>query len=295
MSTAFYVASVLGAVAVFMMMPRQRYSPTRLGALLGAMTLGALWLYLSRHLPAMLGLENAAFSYYYIFSGLAIASAAKVITHTKPVFSALWFVMVILAVSGLFLLLEAQFTAFALVIIYGGAILVTYLFVIMLASQAGDPQDEASGPDYDRVAFEPVAAVAAGFLLLAVLLTAAFEQGPRGLPKPTTPGQDLALAKTILKDRPAQRLAERITPEEASMLAAVTPDMHQISNTERVGLDLFREHPLGLELAGVILLVSLIGAVVIARRQVDPGGAGPGPGDDPSAGSPSLSSHTTHA
>jgi NADH-quinone oxidoreductase subunit J len=44
--------------------------------------------------------------------------------------------------------------------------------------------------------------------------------------------------------------------------------IRQIDNTERVGLDLFSEHPLGLELAGVILLVSLIGAVVLARRKL---------------------------
>ena len=44
---------------------------------------------------------------------------------------------------------------------------------------------------------------------------------------------------------------------------------YQLDNVERVGLDLFRSHPLGLELAGIILLVSLIGAVVIARKRVE--------------------------
>ena len=269
MSTAFYVASALGAMAVFLMLPRRGYSPTRIGALLGAMTLGGIWLYLSKHLPRALGLENAAFSYYYIFSGLAIVSAVRVITHTKPVFSALWFVMVILASAGLFLVLSAEFTAFALVIIYGGAILVTYLFVIMLASQAGDPiaEDEADG--YDQVAFEPVAAVAAGFLLLAVLLSAVFEEGTKGLPPSSVPDKDLAIAASLLTDRPAQRLVDRLSPAEASQVARVTPSMYEIDNTERVGLDLFMAHPLGLELAGMILLVSLIGAVVLARRRLD--------------------------
>ena len=93
MSTAFYVASALGAVAVFMMMPRSGYTPRRIGGLIGAMTLGGLWLYLFKSLASSLGMEWAVFSYYYIFSGLAVVSAVKVITHTKPVFSALWFVM----------------------------------------------------------------------------------------------------------------------------------------------------------------------------------------------------------
>jgi NADH-quinone oxidoreductase subunit J len=63
-----------------------------------------------------------------------------------------------------------------MVIIYGGAILVTYVFVIMLAAQAGgqaaaEGQDPQTSPLYDREAREPAAAVIVGFLLLAVLLS----------------------------------------------------------------------------------------------------------------------------
>jgi NADH:ubiquinone oxidoreductase subunit 6 (subunit J) len=53
--------------------------------------------------------------------------------------------------------------------------------------------------------------------------------------------------------------------DEAAERIVQTP----VTNTERVGLDLFRSHMLGLELAGVILLVSLVGAVVIARQKVN--------------------------
>ncbi len=303
-STAFYLASVLGALAVYMMMPRRGYSPRRMGALLGAMTLGGLWLYLSKHLPDALGIDSIAFSYHYVFSGLAIASGVKVITHSKPVFSALWFVMLVLAASGLLLVLEAEFTAIAMVIIYGGAILVTYLFVIMLAAQAGDPQSEASGAEYDQIAFEPVAAVTAGFLLLAVLLSAVFDVSPHGLAPATSRHSDLAAAAALLTDRPASRLAEKLTATEAAQLTVADPQVYgtddqtviAMTNTERVGLDLFRGHPLGLELAGVVLLVSLIGAVVIARRHVtsstDDGAQAP---NDPVGDPESIPGAAVHA
>ncbi len=267
MEYALYIASVIGAIALTMMMPRRGHTPRTLGALLGAATLGGLWLFLA----PVATTEGAAMTYYYVFSGLAIAGAAGVVTHPRPIYSALWFIIVVLASAGLFLVMEAEFMAVAMVIIYGGAILVTYVFVIMLATQSGDPRQAEDAPTYDRVAREPVPAVAAGFLLLAVLLTVAFDTD-RIKPNPNTRGltadQIINGSKTlglerILSDRPDARLAKRIGADHTIRMP--------LHNVERVGLDLFRGHPLGLELAGVILLVALIGAVVFARTPIDPG------------------------
>ena len=264
---ALYLASFLGGVALYMMMPRANRSIGRLGALLGAATLGGLWLGLHRFLPADLGLPRGAFAYSYVFGALGIGSAVRVITHTKPVYAALWFVMVMLATAGLLLTLSAPFVAFALVIIYGGAILVTYVFVIMLAAAAGDPGDQTT-PIYDRTAHEPFAATCVGFLLLAVLLGVAFE--PLA-PQPAAPSAtDAAIIADIMPNRAATRLAKAprasiVTADAAAGAATVKP----LTNIERVGLDLFRGEPLGLELAGVILLVALIGAVVLARQRVE--------------------------
>lgn len=266
MHVALYIASALGAVALFMMTPRRGYNPRVIGGLLGALTLGGLWLYLADKLPDVLGIENAAFAYYYVFSGLAIGSAVRVITHTQPVHAALWFVMMVLATVGLFLILGADFIAFATLIIYGGAILVTYLFVIMLAAEA---TDGGQTPEFERVSFEPLAAVAAGFLLLAVLLTAIFSPITAN-PAARAPS-DQQIVATTLTDRAAHRLADRLGRTEAgAVMPPDAADPESLTNTERVGLDLFRGHPLGLELTGVILLVSLVGAVVIARLKTSP-------------------------
>lgn len=263
MHYALYIASVAGAMSLLLMMPRQGLNLRKIGALLGAVTLGGLWLYLARFLPPSLGISRPAMIYYYIFSAIAIASAVRVITHTKPVYAALWFVMLVCATAGLFLILAADFIAFAMVIIYGGAILVTYVFVIMLAAQASDSNvsnpDET--PEYDRVAREPAAAIAAGFLLLAMLLSVAFDADLK--PNPAAVAlSDSAILQEILTRRPARRLVGLAGGPDAAQAQS-------LDNVERVGFDLFHSHPLGLELAGVILLVSLVGAVVIARKRVD--------------------------
>ena len=274
---ALYIASVLGAVSLALMLPRHKPGVRFLGPLLGAAAVGGLWLFFSNQSfwdGRNTGLSNAAFIYYYVFSAIAIGASVRVITHTKPVYAALWFVMVVLASAGLFIVMSAQFMAFAVVIIYGGAILVTYMFVLMLASHS-DPEGH-EGQTYDRVAKEPIMASAAGFLLLAVLLSVSFDyESNSALRAEVDPAStDAALIETTLGNRPL-KLEQLYTTNEAGetvAVAGVTPpnnlNPERLSNAERIGLDLFQSHPLGLELAGVILLISLIGAIVIARTRV---------------------------
>ena len=308
-----YAATVLGAVALFCMMPRRKSdAPFRLkylraaGALLGVATLGAAWIVLCPLLRGDglgdTGIGASGMAFYYVFSALGILSAVRVVTHPRPVYSALWFVMTVIASSGLFLVLAAEFMALAMIIIYGGAILVTYMFVIMLATEPRSTDDTDDLPDYEQFASEPLLAVAASFVLLAVLLSFMFQ--------PTEPNP-LAAARTDaqvaeLLDRQAEvgRLAREPEPVVAVLpvppAAVATVDAAGdapasavvlrgevappltgdgealsfpevpagVSNLQRVGLDLFEANPLAVELAGVILLLSLIGAVVIANTQV---------------------------
>jgi len=282
MKYALFIASALGAVALFLMMPRGRSLLPRLGAILGAVTLAGLWVFLAPTLEEHWR-GSWPMVYYYLFSAIGLAAAVRVITHTRPVYSALWFVMTVLATAGMFLLLSAEFMAFALVIIYGGAILVTYVFVIMLAAEASGgaaslaEREQAANesdlsPFYDRIAREPAAAVVVGFLILAMLLNIAFRDPslPARLPNPAAAGpSDKSLVRNTLPARAADRLANQLPEADRTALADTDLSANQLTNVERVGLDLFRGHPLGLELAGVILLISLVGAVVIARQRVE--------------------------
>jgi len=148
---------VLGALGLFLALPGGRAQVARF-ALVPLAGAGAVLVAVV--LRAALGAPQRAW-----FAGLALvalAAAVRVITHRRPVYSALYFVLVILAVTGLLVLLEAKFLAVALVIVYAGAILVTYVFVIMLAQQAG------TAP-YDARAREPFWGCLTGFVLLAVV------------------------------------------------------------------------------------------------------------------------------
>jgi NADH-quinone oxidoreductase subunit J len=254
-------ATVVTGAALWLMLPRARMSLRPFGALLGAIALG-LWASLVAWPDGAVG--DVAFG---LVAGVTLISAVGAVTFRNPVYCAIWFALTLLGTAGLFLLSGAQFLAVATIVVYAGAILVTYVFVIMLAAQASEPGETSNFVEYDAVAREPLVAVAAGFLLLAVLLSVAFS--PRGMEAREAGPTDRQIIGTILTERPgAGAPAANGRPVPVAEL--------RLTNTERIGLDLFRGHPLGLELAGVILLVSLIGAVVIAmseaRRPGDGGG-----------------------
>ena len=76
---------------------------------------------------------------FFLFGTLAIVSALGVILHPHPVYSALALVLTLFQIAGLFILLDAQMVAFLQVIVYAGAIMVLFLFVLMLLNFRQDP------------------------------------------------------------------------------------------------------------------------------------------------------------
>ncbi len=226
-----YLIAALGAIATYLRLPRSG-RPTRVaGVLLGAAALGGLLLFSVLHSGAADGTVL-----FCIFAAIALGGATAVITQTRAVYSALYFVVVILAVAGLLVLLAAEFLAAALVIIYAGAILVTYVFVIMLASQSGDLR-------YDRRAREPLPACLAGFLLMGAV--GGVLGGPaEGFSR--SPQAELLIARQSVSDPAA-------------------------GNTELVGAVLMTRYVVVLEVAGVLLLLAMIGAIAIARKAYPPG------------------------
>lgn len=284
LTAGVYLACVLGAIALVLLLPRTRLTRINLraiGWLLGAATLGGGVLTLTRYASAG---DPAPSAYFYLFAFIAVLAAIKVVTHTRPVFAALYFILSILASAALFLLLAAEFLAFALIIVYAGAILITYLFVIMLA------YNEPAGPagrfrdDVDRQAREPVAAAAVGFLLLAVLTSLfvdTLHEVPRGVAGRETEPALVALSSKVeaaLREaellQPGQRILD-IDPEAGTALICLggdrivvdLPATLTIDNIESVGWDLLAEFPVSLELAGIILLLAMVGAVVLVREK----------------------------
>lgn len=275
----------LGGVGVALAMPRRPGQPQILGAILAAVAFGGIVLALSLRA----GLEQIPNLYFYVFAPVALGAAIRVITHPKPVYAALYFILTIIATAGLFLILSAEFMAFALVIVYAGAILITYLFVIMLATQAPSEGEVEVLTDYDTVSREPAWAAAVGFVLLAALTTLMFrgvtEQAPGTVSRSETLLAEMPrkveriLAGHGMLNTDAGERVMAINPREGVILVSRSegtqsiprdqwPEELDVGNVEAVGFNLLRDHPGTIEIAGVILLMAMLGAVVLSRKQV---------------------------
>jgi len=158
----------LGGVGLYLALPGGRLNLARAALVLLAGAGAALVALL---LP--LAGEHGQQVWFALLSLIALAGAVRVVTHRKPVYSALYFILVVVAVAGLVLLEQAEFLAVALLVIYAGAILVTYMFVIMLAQQSGGPAP------YDQSARAPLTGVVTGFILLGTLTWRLTQPGAR--------------------------------------------------------------------------------------------------------------------
>jgi NADH-quinone oxidoreductase subunit J len=244
-----YAVLAIGAAGVYLCLPRPGPSGHRLrvaGLIIGLAALAGVAGIMSR----WMGGQFVGRGFFVIFAAIALVSAVRVITHPKPVYSALYFILVVLSVSALAVLASASFFAMALVIVYAGAILVTYVFVIMLAQQS-----HVAG--YDKHAREPFAAVTLGFILAAAAGQAMMTQ-PRA-PSATVRRQPVHRL-VALGGQDTQR-----TGELNSMALE-----EKVGNVRAVGATLLTTYVVAVEVAGVLLLVAMVGAIAIAQKRIEP-------------------------
>ena len=226
-STMLLIAVALGAVAMWLMLPRSgaRAHSRSVGMVVGLASLG----FFASQLP-WLG-DAVAQTVVVAISGVTVIAAAAAVTSRKPVYAAVWFGLMLLGTAALFLVQGAQFLAVATVVVYAGAILVTFLFVLLLA------QPEGRTP-YDRTSTEALVSVAAGAVIVGVLSVAV--------------GGALA----------APGLAEAM-PTAAQRAADVLSAQH----VAHLGTELFSRHLIAVEAAGILLLVALVGAAAITAKK----------------------------
>lgn len=298
-----YSGCAIGAIGIALALPRRGLNPQLLGALVAAIGVGAVLLGISLRAAQTGGLPNINF---YLFSFIALGASLRVISHPRPVYAALYFVLTIIASAGLYVLLSAEFMAFALVIVYAGAILITYLFVIMLATESPTADAVESLAPYDRYSREPVLAAVIGFVLVAAVTTM-LSRGVSSLPMAPEVSSQQQLALVPGKVEKALRRAGVIAADETIARGPARPDggpgapvidlsaggpgvkiaygqgqerwvtpTHanwpaglEITNPEGVGFALLSGAPGAIEVAGVILLMAMLGAVVLARKKVE--------------------------
>lgn len=174
---------------------------------------------------------------FYSMAATTLVSAVGAVTMRSPVYCAIWFALTLLGTAGLFFFQGAQFLGVATVVVYAGAILVTMLFVLMLCNPEGKSL-------YDRLSWEAGVSAATGAVLVGLL------SWTTGL--------------THFADKsPAKKIAD---PAPIVMVATAEKQNANILSThhvEKLGGELFSKYLIGVETAGTLLLVALVGAVAM--------------------------------
>lgn len=241
LQTFCLAGTVLTAVGLWLLLPRGRQGARAFGAVLAAVGLGLL----ASRMP---GLGNWGDNVvFYLLAAVTVVSAVATVTAANPVYSAIWFALTLLGTAALFLFQGAQFLGVATVVVYAGAILVTFLFVLMLAHPSGTAF-------YDRLSWEAPLSAATGAVLIGILTLAMVNVfQPEAGPPP-----------------------ESVQPAESRERDILAPE-----HMAYLGRHLFSEQLVSIEIAGTLLLVALVGCIAIVS-QIRHAGADPlrhgGPG-----------------
>jgi NADH-quinone oxidoreductase subunit J len=168
---------------------------------------------------------------FYALSALAVFASAMVIGQRNPMYSVLFLIAAFAALAGLYIQLDAPFVAVAQIIIYAGAIMVLFLFVVMLLNA---PQEDAA--EWDRT--HPLRGAGVGRFgaaLAGVLI--------------------LQLAYALMQ-------VNELESAVGSQTGATT-----VSSVRELGKVLFERHAFAFEATSILILVAMVGAVVLARRE----------------------------
>ncbi|MGH9311147.1 MAG: NADH-quinone oxidoreductase subunit J [Vicinamibacterales bacterium] len=170
---------------------------------------------------------------FYLLSGLAIIASALVIGQRNPMYSVLMLIASFGALAGLYIQLDAPFVAVAQIIIYAGAIMVLFLFVVMLLNA---PQEDAAEWDRTHPLRQP--GIARFGAMLALLLV-------------------VQLAWALLR------------VNDVDVPVGAQGDPQAVASVRALGRVLFTDYVFAFEATSILILVAMVGAVVLARREGD--------------------------
>ena len=169
---------------------------------------------------------------FYLLSGVAVLSSALVIGQRNPMYSVLLLIASFGALAGLYIGLDAPFAAVTQIIVYAGAIMVLFLFVVMLLNAPREDVASPYGPAYVTLTTGPRRA----FALLSVVLVV-----------------ELVLA-----------MRQFVSASQPSGPAAAS----HVSSVRQIGIAIFTDYSLAFEATSVLILVAMVGAVVLAKKRI---------------------------
>ena len=166
--------------------------------------------------------------FFYFFSIVLLFAAFRVITSRNPVYAVLYLVLAFFQAAAIWLLLKAEFLAIALVLVYVGAVMVLFLFVVMMLDIKVDGLREGFWKHF------PLAAVVG--VVIALEMAAVLMGGFR-------------------------------VSDEPQSVAVLGQASVELSNTRELGKILYSQYVYPLEIAGAILLVAMIAAIALTLRR----------------------------
>ena len=164
---------------------------------------------------------------FYVFALSVLTGGLMTVVSRNPVHSVLWLILAFLSSAGLFVLLGAEFVAMLLIIVYVGAVMVLFLFVVMMLDV-----------DFAELKGGMVQYMPLGLLIGVIIL------------------MQLGMAIGVWQ----------FSDQAMGLRAAVTPDLNEVQNTAALGQLIYDDYILLFQLAGLILLVAMIGAIVLTLR-----------------------------
>ena len=168
---------------------------------------------------------------FYAFATITVLGSLLVVSQRNPVYSVLALIAAFFGLSGLYVGLEAPFVAVIQIIIYAGAIMVLFLFVVMLLNV---PREDAAEWDRSHPLYRPGAVrVGAALALLMVV-----ELG-------------WALART------------------SGLSTGVADEHRAVTSIAAVGRSLFTDYMFAFEVTSILIIIAMVGAVVLARKRDD--------------------------
>jgi NADH-quinone oxidoreductase subunit J len=180
---------------------------------------------------------------FYLFAAAAVLGAVMCILQRSPVASAVWLMTTMFSLAGIYILLNAQLIGVLQVLVYVGAILVLFLFVVMLLN-VGREGSDLRGPSMIAATLVIVGLLAIETLVLARYSPARLAREVAQAPEMTS----IALAF------PAGQLAQQDIAARGVVGAIAAP--------------MFQTYLVPFEITSVLLLTALVGAVVLAKRRI---------------------------
>jgi NADH-quinone oxidoreductase subunit J len=166
---------------------------------------------------------------FYAFAAVSVIGSLLVVLQRNPIYSVLALILSFFGLAGLYVLLEAPFVAVVQIIIYAGAIMVLFLFTVMLLNV---PREDAAEWDRSHPLYRPMAVRIGGVLALLLALELGW-----------------ALSRST------------------GLSGAIGEDRAAVSSVAELGKVLFTDYMFAFEVTSILIIVAMVGAVVLARKR----------------------------